>query len=368
MNVGGVVIDDRRRRCGWRLLAVVLCTVVVGCGAADDESSGIEVVRPQAGVRGAELFTQRCGGCHTLSAAGTDGTRGVNLDYRKVSVEDALFAIRNGGFSGEQMPANIVTGDDAEAVAEYVADASGSKADDDLDSPDVRRMKAAPAGAQAGALAPPTSGIDTAFLRAAFDSAQSLWQQKFAAAGLEYAPAHLIFFHTAIETPCGRQTAHTGPFYCPAGHGVYLNTDFFDALARTFGLNSPFAPGYVTAHEVGHHIQQLLGLHQRVALANADDPAGTNNRSVRVELQADCYAGIWLHFVARAGQLSTADVTDILRAAEVVGDDFQRNKAGAELAPETWTHGSSAQRIHWVSVGKSTGLPSDCDTFAGARP
>jgi predicted metalloprotease len=350
--------------CGGRALAALLCAVAAGCGAAGDDSSGIEVARPQAGTRGEELFSQRCGGCHTLSAARTNGTRGVNFDYRKVSVEDALFAIRNGGFSGELMPANIVTGDDAEAVAEFVADVSGSKGDGDLDSPEVRRMKAARAGAQAPELASPTAGVDTAFLRAAFESAQSLWQQKFTAAGAQYEPARLIFFHTAIDTPCGRQTPQTGPFYCPAAHGVYLNTDFFDALGRTFGISSSFAPGYVTAHEVAHHVQQLLGLHQRVAQANAQDPGGTNNRSVRVELQADCYAGIWLHALARAGQLSHADVTDILRAAEVVGDDFQRNKAGAELAPETWTHGSSAQRIHWVSVGKDTGLPADCDTFA----
>jgi uncharacterized protein len=166
-----------------------------------------------------------------------------------------------------------------------------------------------------------------------------------------------------VDTACGHQTAQTGPFYCPAGHGVYLNTHFFDTLARTFGLRSPFAPGYVVAHEVAHHVQQLLGLHARVAAADAADPAGANNRSVRVELQADCYAGIWLHYVARAGQLSQADVDDILRAAAIVGDDFQRNKAGAELAPETWTHGSSAQRVHWLSVGKDTGRPGDCDTF-----
>ena len=135
-----------------------------------------------------------------------------------------------------------------------------------------------------------------------------------------------------------------------------------------FGLASPFAPGYVTAHEVGHHVQQLLGLHARVAQANAEDPGGTNPRSVRVELQADCYAGIWLHYVARAGQLSDADVADILRAAAVVGDDFQRNRAGAELAPETWTHGSSAQRVHWVSTGKRSGLPADCNTFVPGAP
>jgi len=235
---------------------------------------------------------------------------------------------------------------------------------EDLDSPAVARMKAAPAGAAAAQINPPTSGISRAFLRAAFDSAQSLWGQKFADAGLRYEPAKLVFFHEAIDTPCGRQTARTGPFYCPAAHGVYLNTDFFDALGRRFGLTSPFAPGYVTAHEVGHHVQQLVGLHGRVAAANAQDPAGGNARSVRVELQADCYAGIWLHYVARAGQLSAADVADILRAAAVVGDDFQRNKAGADLAPETWTHGSSAQRVHWVSVGKRTGLPGDCNTFA----
>jgi predicted metalloprotease len=247
-----------------------------------------------------------------------------------------------------------------------VAESGGDDAD--LDSPDVARMNAAPAGAAAGQVAAPPSGVSSGFLRAAFDSAQALWTEKFADAGLRYEPANLTFFHTAIDTECGRQSARTGPFYCPASHGVYLNTDFFDSLGRTFGLRSPFAPGYVTAHEVAHHVQMLLGLHARVAQANAQEPAGTNPRSVRVELQADCYAGIWLHYVARSGQLSDADVADILRAAAVVGDDFQRNRAGVELAPETWTHGSSAQRVHWVSVGKDTGLPADCNTFAPGAP
>jgi uncharacterized protein len=355
----------RRRVPGWPLLVVVL-GCMAGCGGGDDATSTTE--------RGEQLFASRCGGCHTLSAAGTRGsstragaterTDGPNLDYRRVSFEEALFAIRNGGFGGDVMPAKIVTGADADAVARFVAEASGQKASGNLDSPDVRRMTAAPAGAAAGQIAAPSSGISTVFLRAAFDSAQSLWKRTFGDAGLRYEPADLIFFHTAIDTPCGRQTARTGPFYCPAAHGVYLNTDFFDALGRAFGLASPFAPGYVTAHEVGHHVQQLLGLHARIAAANAQDPAGTNIRSIRVELQADCYAGIWLHYVARSGQLSDADVSDILRAAEVVGDDFQRNKAGAELAPETWTHGSSQQRMHWVSVGKATGAPANCNTFA----
>ena len=129
-------------------------------------------------------------------------------------------------------------------------------------------------------------------------------------------------------------------------------------------LAPPFVLEYLAAHEVAHHVQLLLGLHHRVALAKAQDPGGENPRSVRVELQTGCYAGIWLHFVARAGQLTDSDVTDILRAAAVVGDDFQRNLAGTELAPETWTHGSSEQRVHWLSVGKNSSLPADCDTFA----
>jgi uncharacterized protein len=240
------------------------------------------------------------------------------------------------------------------------ADAPGA----DLDNPAVRRMQAEPEGADAGTLSP-TGIADTAFLRAAFDSAQALSRQKFASAGIAYEPAKLVFFHSAVHTACGEQSAATGPFYCPADHGVYLNTDFFEQLGRTFGLRSPFAPGYITGHEVAHHVQQLLGLHARVAAANAQEPAGTNARSVRVELQADCYAGVWLHSVARAGDLSRADIDDILKAAAVVGDDFQRNRAGVELAPETWTHGSSEQRVRWVSTGKSRGLPGDCDTFLG---
>jgi predicted metalloprotease len=254
------------------------------------------------------------------------------------------------------------------ACVVFAAAQAGGDDDASLDSPAVSRMKAAPAGAAAGQLTAPSAGISTGFLRAAFDSAQALWRQKFDEAGLRYEPANLTFFRTAIDTPCGPADPRTGPFYCPAAHGVFLNTDFFDALGRTFGLSSPFTPGYVTAHEVGHHVQQLLGLHGRVAQANAQEPDGTNARSVRVELQADCYAGIWLHYVARSGQLTDADVADILRAAAVVGDDFQRNRAGAELAPETWTHGSSAQRVHWVSLGKNTGLPADCNTFAPGAP
>jgi hypothetical protein len=225
-------------------------------------------------------------------------------------------------------------------------------------------MQVAAAGSAAGTLPPGhAQASDPGFLRAAFDSAQHMWREKFSGAGLRYQDADLVLFDAHIHTACGPQSADTGPFYCPGDHTVYLNSAFFNALERAHGLRGPFAAGYVTAHEVAHHVQQLLGLHGRVAGADQRDPAGANRRSVAVELQADCYAGVWLHGVARNGELSTADVDDILTAAAVVGDDFQRNRAGVELAPETWTHGSSQQRVTWVTRGKTTGRAADCDTF-----
>jgi predicted metalloprotease len=204
---------------------------------------------------------------------------------------------------------------------------------------------------------------DAALLRTAFASAQSMWREEFAAASVPWADARVHLFEGTVETACGPGSAASGPFYCPADHGVYLSTRFFDALARTYGLSSGFAAGYIVAHEVGHHIQQLLGIHRRVAIANTQDPEGANGRSVRVELQADCFAGIWLHAVSHAGQLDELDVGDILRAAAVVGDDFRRMRAGAEPAPETWTHGSSRQRTAAVLLGLQSGAPSACDTL-----
>lgn len=205
---------------------------------------------------------------------------------------------------------------------------------------------------------------DGAFLRAAFDSAQDLWRRQFAAAGAHYTPGHLVLFHTQVHTPCGVQSPEVGPFYCPASATVYLNTDFFDALAQRHGLRSGWAAGYVTGHEVAHHVQTLLGVLQRNAALEQTDPAGANARSVLVELQADCYAGVWLHELNGAGALSQSDIEDIVTAAAVVGDDFQRNQAGVVLAPETWTHGSSAQRVSWLTTGMQTGTPASCDTFS----
>jgi hypothetical protein len=210
---------------------------------------------------------------------------------------------------------------------------------------------------------PNGSGGD-AFLKAVFDDVQAMWAKEFAAAGAHYTPATMTIFRDEVDTACGTQPATVGPFYCPADHGVYLDTRFFDALSRQVGVHlGDFARAYVIGHEVGHHVQVLLGISQRVHAANQQDPAGENARSVRVELQADCLAGIWKHSAYRRDELTAADFEDALRAAAVVGDDFQQASATGTIRPETWTHGSSAQRRHWLTVGFEQGHPAACDTF-----
>lgn len=213
---------------------------------------------------------------------------------------------------------------------------------------------------------PSSSGGDTrAFLRQVFEDAQAMWRRGFQGAGLTYQPARLTIFSRRIDTACGPESASTGPFYCPASFGVYLDTQFFTALSRHVGVRlGDFAQAYVVTHEVGHHIQTLLGITKRKALADHNDPAGKNARSVRFELQADCFAGVWMHHAYSQGELSDADMRDALNAAAVAGDDFLRRASGAGRPPEDWTHGSSAQRRHWLKTGFTEGEPAACDTFS----
>jgi uncharacterized protein len=204
----------------------------------------------------------------------------------------------------------------------------------------------------------------SAFLTSVFDDAQSMWRHEFEAAGVDYTPATITIFHDQVDTACGTQSGGVGPFYCPSDHGVYLDTRFFDALGRAAGVHlGDFAQAYVVAHEVGHHVQTLLGTLQRVRQADEQDPSGTNGRSVRLELQADCFAGIWTHSSYRRGELTPTDFADALRAAAVVGNDFQQQKATGTITPEDWTHGSSSQRQHWLTTGFEQGQPAACDTF-----
>ena len=230
---------------------------------------------------------------------------------------------------------------------------------------EIGRLPKVPAPAAPTSLAePPATVSESAFLTAVFHDAEAMWTREFAMAGLRYTPARLTIFHDQVDTACGTQSAAVGPFYCPANRGVYLDTRFFDALGRSVGVRlGAFARAYVVAHEVAHHVQVLLGITSRVRAADQQDPTGTNARSVRLELQADCFAGIWKHATYQRGQLTDEDFADALRAAAIVGDDFQQRRATGTITPEDWTHGSSEQRQHWLTTGFERGEPAACDTF-----
>lgn len=209
-----------------------------------------------------------------------------------------------------------------------------------------------------------TTSAQEAFLRGVFADIQSVWDRNFREAGLRYSPARLVLFHSEVNTACGEQSADVGPFYCSGDHTVYLDVRFFKAIEAQFGVSGDFAEAYVVAHEVGHHIQNLLQITHRVAAATQAHPELENRLSVATELQADCFAGVWAHSTYERNLLEPGDIEQALRAAEVVGDDFLARAAGQHASPDSFTHGSSAQRKHWFTTGFEEGRPDACDTFS----
>jgi predicted metalloprotease len=177
-----------------------------------------------------------------------------------------------------------------------------------------------------------------------------------------------VLFDGAVQSACGRASASAGPFYCPGDSKVYLDMSFFRELDQRFGAPGDFAQAYVVAHEVGHHVQNLLGLSDQVERAQqrARSQAQANGYSVRLELQADCFAGVYGHFNSQ--YLDPGDVEEGLRAAAAIGDDRLQTQARGTTSPETWTHGSSAMRVRWLKRGLESGDPASCDTFKAAQP
>jgi predicted metalloprotease len=186
---------------------------------------------------------------------------------------------------------------------------------------------------------------------------QDTWARIFANADRQYARAPVVAFTSGTQTGCGPASAATGPFYCPADNKVYLDLSFYQELSRRFGAPGDFAWAYVVAHEIGHHVQSVLGIEGSVRRQQQDDPGNANLYLVRLELQADCFAGVWAHSTYERGVLEPGDVDEGLRAAAAVGDD----RLGAR-SPEQWTHGSSALRTEWFRRGFESGNPDDCDT------
>jgi predicted metalloprotease len=205
------------------------------------------------------------------------------------------------------------------------------------------------------------------FVTSVFNDAQSEWSKAFAASQVSYPPARLVLFTSAVQTACGAETAKVGPFYCPADHTVYLDVTFFDDIEQHYGVSGDFAQAYVVAHELGHHVQNATGISSQVASLSAANPAAANQLSVRTELQADCYAGVWAHSTYERGLLEPGDIDEALKAAAAVGDDFLQRQATGSIQPEQWTHGSSAQRQEWFTTGYESGKPASCDTFSSNR-
>jgi len=202
------------------------------------------------------------------------------------------------------------------------------------------------------------------FVATVLAETEDTWNGIFKAQGKTYEEPRLTLFSGQIRSACGFASAASGPFYCPEDHKVYLDTNFFTLLDRQFGASGDFAQAYVIAHEVGHHVQNLIGILPKFnQMRQRMDEVQANQMSVRVELQADCFAGIWGHFTDQKGILEKGDVEEALNAAQQIGDDTLQRRTQGYVVPESFNHGTSAQRQKWFAAGLQSGKLSSCDTF-----
>ncbi|RXZ65803.1 KPN_02809 family neutral zinc metallopeptidase [Pelagerythrobacter rhizovicinus] len=199
----------------------------------------------------------------------------------------------------------------------------------------------------------------------ALDSLNRTWQPEFERAGIAFEDPLLTFYVGGTNSGCGGASSAMGPFYCPADHGIYIDTSFYDTLARELGAGGDFARYYVMAHEYGHHIQNLTGLAAQVRSAQSQNPGRANELQVRMELQADCYAGVWAG--KNRNLIDPGDMEEGLRAASAIGDDTLQRRAGQQVSPESFTHGSSAQRTEALQRGMKQADDSVCDAYFDMR-
>jgi predicted metalloprotease len=230
----------------------------------------------------------------------------------------------------------------------------------------------APAGGPLVSLDP--NDTTAQFVNSVTVDVQGFWADRFSSAGRSYPETVLVMFTSQTQSGCGVADSATGPFYCPADQKVYLDTAFFDELKTRFGAPGLFAEAYVIAHEFGHHVQDALGIMDTANANQQSDPASANDISIRLELQADCLAGVWAHSVwaapdqSNVESITQADIQDALNAAAAVGDDRIQQQSRGQINQDTWTHGSAVQRMHWYQLGFSQGTTEGCDTFAVAQP
>ena len=222
-----------------------------------------------------------------------------------------------------------------------------------------------PQAQSASAHKPPVQDKQAAFVATVLADTEDVWREQFKAQGGQYRDPKLVLFRGATPTACGRGEAAMGPFYCPGDEKVYIDLAFYDTLRNRLGAPGDFAQAYVVAHEVGHHVQNLLGITAKIDAQRGKVPeARMNALSVRLELQADCLAGVWAFHGQRLKQmLEQGDVEEALNAASQIGDDTLQRQSQGTVRPETFTHGSSAQRVSWFKRGLAAGRMADCNTF-----
>ncbi len=218
--------------------------------------------------------------------------------------------------------------------------------------------------ARSGPVSNEAASTEVQFVSFVLDDLQSTWQNLL---GARYRRAKLVLFRDYIDSACGQGASATGPFYCPGDEKIYLDLGFFDDLKDRFGAPGEFAQAYVIAHEIGHHVQKVLGIEGKVRRLRENNPGDANPLSVRLELQADCFAGVWGKSTSQRSIIDQSDVAAGLRAAAAIGDDRLQKMSTGHVRPESFTHGSSQQRVEWFQNGLNSGDLSACDTFNAGR-
>ncbi|QDZ03058.1 zinc metallopeptidase [Nitratireductor mangrovi] len=230
----------------------------------------------------------------------------------------------------------------------------------------LEMLSQGPAGPSGGGQTQTTSAQDetTKFASVVLAETEDVWNGIFQAEGQNYAEPTMVIFSGQVRSACGFASAASGPFYCPGDRKLYLDLDFFGELDRRFGASGDFAQAYVIAHEVGHHVQNLIGVLPKFnQMRQTMSQVEANQMSVRVELQADCFAGIWAHYTAQKGLLDAGDIDEALNAANQIGDDTLQRRTQGYVVPESFNHGTSAQRREWFARGLESGQLDACDTF-----
>jgi uncharacterized protein len=205
------------------------------------------------------------------------------------------------------------------------------------------------------------------FVSFVLDDVQNTWAKVLPQYKTQFHPAHLVLFRNSTESGCGMAQSAMGPFYCPQDEKVYIDLGFFDELKQRFGAAGQFAQAYVLAHELGHHVQHLLGIDEQERAQEENNPDLANQLSVKLELQADCFAGVWAHSTQQRNLLQQGDVEEAMNAAAAVGDDRIQQQTTGRINVDSFTHGSSAQRSQWFKRGFDSGDPNACDTFGSSR-